>query len=152
MQNFDPTLFLQQSQKAVANSTFVPQCPVGDYDMVVDKVTADQFPGVKDPSKTYTKVKFALTVNDPAVQAFLKRDKVVVLHDFLLEMTEDGTGIDMAEGKNVGLGRMREATGLNVPGQEWSFGMFVGRPLKGHVEHEVYQGEAYAKVTKVAKA
>ena len=151
MQNFDPALFLQQGQKAVANATFVPQCPPGDYQMVIDSLKAEQFPGVKDPSKTYTKVKFGLAVNDPGVQALLKRDKVVVFHDFLLEMTEDGSGIDMGEGKNVGLGRMRAAAGLNQPGIEWNFGMFVGRPVLGHVEHEMYNGESYAKCTKVTK-
>lgn len=150
--SFDPTLFLQQGQKGVANSTFVPQCPPGDYSGVIDSLKAEQFPGVKDPSKTYTKVKFGIAVQDPGVQALLKRDKIVVFHDFLLEMTEDGSGIDMGEGKNVGLGRIREATGLNTPGQEWNFGMFVGRPLKVHIEHEVYNGEAYAKATKVAKS
>lgn len=149
--SFDPQLFLQQGQKAVANATFVPQCPPGDYPMVIDSLKAEQFSGVKDPSKTYTKIKFGFDVQDEGVKAQLKRDKVLVYHDFLLEMTEDGSGIDMGEGKNVNLGRIRAACGLNQPGVEWNFGMFVGRPVLGHVEHEIYNGEAYAKCTKVSK-
>ena len=43
---------------------------------------------------------------------------------------EAGNGLDMGKGKNVALGRLREATDLNVPGQPFAMAMFPGRLAK----------------------
>jgi len=149
--NFNKEAFLSAGQKAVANSTFVIQCPTGDWPGVVAKIDAEQAPTTKDPSKLYTRFIAFIEINEPQVVEKTKRSPTTVRHDFFLDTTEDGSGLDMSDGKNIGLGRLREALDLNRPGQSWSFEQFVGRPLIAHVEHESYNGEQYAKVTRVAK-
>lgn len=47
----------------------------------------------------------------------------------MLDLTESG-GIDTAKGRNVGLGRLREAAGCNQPGQAFQLGMLEGRLVK----------------------
>lgn len=46
----------------------------------------------------------------------------------MLDITESGS-LDMRPGKNIRLGRLREAAGLNVPGQPFSFPMLEGRTI-----------------------
>ena len=48
----------------------------------------------------------------------------------LFDLNEAGNGLDMGKGKNVALGRLREATDLNVPGQPFAMAMFPGRLAK----------------------
>jgi hypothetical protein len=52
----------------------------------------------------------------------------------MLDLDPNG-GLDMAEGKNVGLGRLREALGLNDPTESFSFNMLPGRMAKVRVGH-----------------
>lgn len=47
----------------------------------------------------------------------------------MLDLTDAG-GLDFRPGRNVNLGRLREATGLNTPGQPFSFPMLEGRTVK----------------------
>lgn len=47
----------------------------------------------------------------------------------MLDLTDSG-GIDTTKGRNIGLGRLREAAGLNQPGQAFQFGMLEGRTVK----------------------
>lgn len=47
----------------------------------------------------------------------------------MLDLTDSG-GLDMTKGRNVNLGRLREAAGLNTPGQPFSFPMLEGRTVK----------------------
>lgn len=49
-----------------------------------------------------------------------------VRQTIFLDMTAQG-GLDMGPMKNGDLGRLRDAIGLNVDGQRWSFHDFVGR-------------------------
>jgi hypothetical protein len=58
----------------------------------------------------------------------------------------------MGKGKNVGLGKLREALGLNTPGEPFSFSMITGRLAKGFVQHEVKREEIFVKIKKVLKA
>lgn len=148
---FNKDTFLQQGQAPTANSTFVIQCPAGDQRGVVSKVDAEQFAGTKDPNKLFTKLVLHVDVTDPAVLATCKRDKVTLRHDIFLDLLEDGSGLDMSEGKNIGLGKAREALGLNIPGKPWSFADFIGRPVIVNVEHENVRGEIFARAAKLAR-
>ena len=58
----------------------------------------------------------------------------------------------MGKGKNVGLGRLREAADLNVPGAPFSFAMFEGRPVKVSVKHRVVDDRIFDEVKAVAEA
>ncbi|MGH2638967.1 MAG: hypothetical protein ACRDF4_06765, partial [Rhabdochlamydiaceae bacterium] len=52
-----------------------------------------------------------------------------------LELTSSGA-IDFGKGKNVGLGRLREALGQNKIGKPWSFNMIRGSLAWGFVDPE----------------
>jgi hypothetical protein len=133
-----------------ANSTKREANPVGEYPMKIDEVELETFPGVKDPTKTYLKLKLRLEILDPGVKAQLGRDKVVQFDDWLLDLT-DGGGLDFGKGKNVRLGKVRDAVGQNVAGVPWAFPMLKGQVLKGKIEHEMYQGDPQSKVVAYTK-
>jgi hypothetical protein len=47
----------------------------------------------------------------------------------MMDLTDAG-GFDTTKGRNIGMGRLREAVGLNTPGQAFQFGMLEGRTVK----------------------
>ena len=63
----------------------------------------------------------------------------------------DSGGLDMGKGRNVGLGRLREALNLNQPGQSFSFSMIPGRLAKVSVSHRIDGENIYAEVKAVAR-
>lgn len=148
--SFDMEQFMNTTLEGV-NSTEVPQLQPGEYIGVLGKPKGDEIQGRKDPSKTYLKLSVPVSIDVPADQReTVGRDKTTVTYDLMLDRTPSG-GIDMGQGKNVGLGRLREATDLNKPGTSFSFAMLEGRPVKVRIEHELYNGKAFAKVRAVSK-
>ena len=77
----------------------------------------------------------------------------VVRQTVFLDVTPQG-GLDMSPFKNGDLGRLREALGLNLDGQRWSFADFVGRPGRIKVEqspNEKDPANPYTNVKSVTK-
>lgn len=64
-------------------------------------------------------------IDDAGVTAVTGREKNSVRQSIFLDMTDHGT-LDAGKGKNVGLGKLREALGQNQKGKPWSFGSLVG--------------------------
>lgn len=149
MSAFDPDLFLAQTVEQ-ANDTKVVPCPAGEFMGIVKDFKARQWTSKKDPSVSGVALDITWSVDDQGVKTLLDRDEVTVKQGIMLDMTEQG-GLDMGKGKNVGLGRLREALGLNVPGQPFSFPMLAGRIAKLTVSHRVDGEDVYAEVKMVAK-
>jgi hypothetical protein len=76
---------------------------------------------------------------------------VKVPQDVMLDLTDSGQ-LDMAKGRNVRLGRLREALDLNAPGRPFSFAMIQGRMAKVKVGHRVDGEDIYAEVRANARA
>lgn len=151
MSAFDPDTFMQTTVVG-ASATKVDACPPRDAALaIVDKVEADSFSGTKDPSKTYHKLTVFWAIDEQDIKDELGRDKVTVKQDMFLDLTDGGT-LDMGKGKNVSLGRLREALGQNDPSKPWAPPMMVGNIARVKIEHELVKGETYARVTAVAKA
>lgn len=146
---FNPEEFLQSAQISEANSTASIPIPVGEYPAGIQEVKIATW-AKKDGSASGLKLQVFWGIEDDAVKSFLGRDKVVVRQDIMLDLTEAG-GIDTGKGKNIGLGRLREAVDLNVPGQPFSFPMLPGRMAKVAIVHEPYQDTLLAQVKGVAK-
>lgn len=146
---FSPEQFLDM-QVTESNDTKVIPVPVGEYVAVVEEVKVRNWQNKQDPSKAGMALDVFWAIDDQAVKEFLGRDKVTVKQGVMLDLTDSG-GLDMGKGKNVGLGRLREATNLNTPGQPFSFSMFPGRVAKVKVEHRVDGETIYAEVKQVAK-
>lgn len=150
MSTFDPAMFLETTFTE-ANSTVTIPVPVGEYMAVVEKVEARRWQSKEDPEKSGIALDIQWSVDDQGVKDFLGRDKVTVKQGVMLDLNEAG-GLDVGAGKNVRLGRLREALGLNVPGQPFSFLMMTGRPAKVAVTHRVSGEDIFAEVSGVTSA
>lgn len=147
--SFDPNQFLDM-QFTDSNSTEAVPIPVGEYVAVVSEVKCRPWQKKDDPSVAGLALDLLWEIDDQGVKDLLGRTKVVAKQGIMLDMT-DGGGLDFGKGKNVGLGRLREATGLNTPGQPFSFTMLTGRPAKVKIEHRVAGEQVFAEVKAVAK-
>lgn len=148
---FDADVFMNTAVSG-ANATRVEQADPGEYPAVVDSIEFDTFEGKSEKSlgKTFYKLRVKWALDDAGVKEQLGRDKVTVSQDMFLDMT-DGGALDMGKGKNVSLGRLREAVGQNDPARPWAPNMLIGTVAKVKVEHEVVKGEVYARVTGTTK-
>ena len=146
---FNPDQFLDM-QVNESNDTKLVPVPVGEYTAVVEDVKCRQWQSKADPSKSGLTLDITWSVDDSAVKELLGRDKVTVRQGTMLDLTDSG-GLDMGKGRNIGLGRLREALDLNKPGQPFSFSMLNGRVAKVAVSHRVDGENIYAEVKGVAK-
>ena len=146
---FSPEQFLDM-QVTESNDTKTIPVPVGEYTAVAEEVKCRQWQSKKDPSMSGLALDIKWSIDDAAVKELLGRDKVTVNQGIMLELTDSG-GLDMGKGRNIGLGRLREALGLNAPGQPFSFMMVSGRVAKISVSHRIDGENIYAEVKGVAK-
>lgn len=149
---FDPKQFLEMSVDQANATEFVP-IPAGDYVAVIDSVDARPWQAKDDPSKAGMALDVVWSLDDAGVKELLGRDVVKVKQGIMLDFTEEGA-LDMGKGRNVGLGRLREAVGLNEPGRPFAPQMLVGRPAKVKVEHRADPkdpAKLYAEVRAVTK-
>lgn len=134
-----------------ANSTQRLTLPIegNPYIGVIKKLESRQSPGKKDPSKTYTFLDAQIDLELPqAIQAQMKRDSASVRYSMMLDLTDNGS-LDMTEGANVNLGRLRKAVGQNDDTKPWKPMDLVGAPLKVTVTHRVDGEDTYTEVKSV---
>ena len=146
---FDPATFLNQTVEGALDTKVTP-VPVGEYLALADKVDIKTWQN-KDGSSSGFKLEIVWELQDENVKALLGRDVVKVTQQQMLDLTEEG-GLDLGKGKNVGLGRIREALGLNTPGEAFAFPMIQGRLAKVAVTHRVAGEDIYSEIRKVASA
>lgn len=147
--SFDPQSFLDAAVSG-SNDTQVVPVPVGEYVGVIEKVNARQSQS-KDGTQTYTFLDIFWIVEDEGVKELLGRPTVVCKQGIGLDIDPRTGGLDMGKGRNVGLGRLREATGKNDSSQPFSFAMLPGSAAKINVQHRISGEETYAEVKAVAK-
>lgn len=146
---FDPASFLDMAVTGANDTKLVP-IPIGEYVGTTGDVEVKTWQSKDDSSKSGLKLEIQIAIDDAKAREVTGRDKLTVKHDVMLD-TLPGGGLDMGKGKNVGLGRLREATGLNDANQPFSFRMLSGRPLKVAIKHREYKGDMFAEVSGVAK-
>jgi hypothetical protein len=149
MSTFDPTAFLNATFEGANDTTIIP-APEGEWLAVADKVEVKQW-SKKDGSASGLKLAVLWDIQDDAAKQIAGRDKVIVGQDIMLDLTDSG-GLDMGKGKNVRLGKLREALRLNDPSEPFSFSMMQGRMGKVAVKHDVDGDTIYARVNAVAAA
>lgn len=128
MTTFDPASLFEQTTTD-ANDTKILPIPEGEYLAVIEKAEPATWTS-RDGTKSGIRLDVHYLIDDEAAKAATGRDKLTVRQGIMLDLDESGTSLDMGKGKNVGLGRLREATGLNVPGQPFAMAMFPGRLVK----------------------
>ena len=119
-----------------ANDTKITPCPAGEYAAQIesDEPKSGQIKNGERVGQDWAGLNIKYTITDPGVLALLGRDKVIVSDLVMLDLTPGG-GLDMGPQRNIGLGRLREATGLNSPGQPFSPVMFIGKSVRVSVKH-----------------
>lgn len=147
--SFDPATFLTMTVEE-ANDTKITPVPVGEYLAIAEKVDIKPW-AKKDGSDSGLKLEIVWEIQDENVKALLGRDKVTCQQQQMLDLTETGA-LDLGKGKNVGLGRLREALDLNTPGQPFAFAMIQGRMAKVAVTHRTSGEDIFSEIKKVAPA
>lgn len=149
---FDPNTFLEMSVTDSNDTVSVP-VPVGEYLAIAEKVDVRPWQSKSDPSKAGMALDIQWSVDDANVKQLLGRDKVTVKQGIMLDVTDSG-GLDMGKGKNISLGRLREAINKNQPGQPFSFKMVEGQMARIAVKHRSDPQDSskiYAEVAAVAR-
>lgn len=129
---FDPQAFLSSSTDQ-EGSTKVSPFPEGDYVATIEKVDARS--GVIGQGDRQGEQWVALEVtyklqdlpgeNLEEIAENIGRGDKLVRQSYFLDTTPEG-GLDMGQGKNLRLNRLREAIGQNLAGVPWSPAMMQG--------------------------
>lgn len=153
MSPFDAEAFLNTNVTGPL-STAPVLCPEGEYKAFVDDSDkAIQFASGEKDGTPWASANILFQIHDESVKAQLKRDKVLVPMKAFLDLKEDGSGLDLSEGKNVSLGRLRKA--LDQNDGTWSPLMMKGKgPVMVKVGHSSDKSDPtlkYANITRVSK-
>ena len=150
---FNAESFLQQSVTGALDTAF-PTIPAGEYPAIVKKIEARQMQNTKEPEKgDFTVLDIHWGIDDAAAKAETGLDEPTCRQSLFLDLDENGQ-LDVSPKKNIGLGRLREALGLNNPDKPFSFGDLMNQPALVRVEHKPNANDPenpYANVTKVAE-
>lgn len=116
------TTQLMNTEFTGANDTTVQPVDEGEYTGVIEKFEVRSF---ESKGKNYVSLDVIWNVDSEEQKSKLGRDKITVKQGIFLDITDHGT-LDMGKGKNISLGRLREALGQNSPTKPWKFGDIVG--------------------------
>ena len=144
--------FMQQTSEEALDTVLIP-CPAGDWPAQIEKVEPKEFEYKSGDRIGEKGLRLAITwdIMDDSVKQTCGRDTVKVVQSLLLDLTEEGN-LDFGKGRNIGLGRLREALGQNTPGQAWSPIMLGGQIAKLAIKAGVYNGNPTAEVDGVTSA
>jgi len=153
---FNPELFLNMTTED-ANSTEYVLLPPGEYVAVIGPISPDSFKsfdikrGDRAGEKAY-RLDLKLDINDEtgALAELLGR-KPSITTGIMLDVKPDGS-LEFGKGRNVQLGRLRDAVGQNSTGRPWSFGHLSGQVVKIVVKHGSYDGKTTVNVDSFGKA
>lgn len=149
---FDPNTFLADTVTGANDTKYIP-IPQGEYPAIIKECKARQMPSKADPSKKVTVVDVVYEIDDNTVKEVTGLDNPTVRQSIFLDLTPLDK-LDMSKGKNIGLGKLREALGLNDPNKPFSFDDLPGRAAIVQVEHTPNAnspGDVYSNVAKVGK-
>lgn len=146
---FDAKNFLDMEIEG-ENSTEVIPVPPGEYIGLCVEVKAREWKA-RDGTKEGKALDVSWEIDDPEIKTATSRDRVVIRQGVMLETTESGA-IDMSKGKNVQLGRLRAAVGMNTGGK-FRFSDIVGQAATIKVTNEPQEdGRIFDRVISAAPA
>lgn len=148
MSVFDPDAFMQTQTDSAMDTVLTP-VPPGDRQGQIDSIKVRQ--NTTLGGDTYTIMDVNWHILDDESKKVTGMAKPTCRQSVFLDLTTEGS-LDNGKGKNIQLGRLREAVGQNSKGKKWSPGMLVSATALCHIEPAVKEPENYSNVTKVAKA
>lgn len=129
MSAFNPDLFLNTETDSASATTYTP-VPEGEFNASIKTIK----PRVLTDGRAVLDITW--TVDDETARQETGMAEPSVRQTLWLDTTESG-GLDFGKGKNVGLGRLREALGQNQAGKPWAPGMLVGQVATVKVSHSI---------------
>lgn len=134
---FNPDTFMNTTTTDALSTTYTP-VPEGEWNAVVKEIKPRQ-------AKEAIILDVLWAVEEPEVIQATGMKVPIVRQSIFLDMTESG-GLDIGKGKNIGLGKLREALGQNQKGQAWAPGNMLGGVAKIRVAHRMYEDTIQADV------
>lgn len=148
---FDPASFLSQETNDQMDTQFI-LIPAGEYPAMIKDVAARQQQNPNDPTQLWTILDVTYAIDDQGVREETGMEAPTIRQSIFLDLDDTGKLLT-GKGKNVNLGRLREAIGLNQPGQAFSFASLPGQACVIAVKHTPDKKDpeiVYANVNKVA--
>lgn len=146
---FDLDMFKRSSVTGEVSTKIIP-CEPGEYPARITRHDiAVTSPKEDKQARPYLTVFYS--IDDVAQIQHTGRDPLTVRQTIWLDATES-SGLDMAPGKNIGLGRLRAALGQDNPTQPWKFDMLDGGVVMVKVVNEADPKDSetvYDRVTAV---
>lgn len=149
MSTFDVANF-ENAQFTESNSTTYTPVPEGEFNAVIDKKE------IRNTAKGQVILDVTWKIDDAEVAEVTGMANPTVRQSIFLDVSENGS-LDFGKGKNIALGRLREALGQNQSGQPWGFGLLLGQVAKVRIKHRIVRDEStgedrtYTDVSGVAK-
>ena len=136
--SFDADAFMNSVTTDV-NATSLPPCPEGEYSGTISDVKVSdgivKKVGSVNLGNPWYRLDFMVETFDAAALANLEgRTSRKIKAGIMLDLTAAG-GLATGPDRNIRLGQLRAAAGLNVPGQAFSFNMLAGRTVKFYVKN-----------------
>lgn len=139
---FNPDTFLNTTTTDANETSYTP-IPEGEWKAQIKKIEPR---GAKEAAL----LDVFWGVDEPEVVEQTGMASPIVRQSVFLDITETG-GLDKGKGKNVQLGKLREAVGQNQNGKPWQPGMLIGQVAKIKVVHRMYLDAPQAEVRGVTK-
>jgi len=141
---FDEDAFMSSTSEGEMATDFTP-VPVGEFSAVVKKVATRSGSNEKGD---WAVLDVTWAIDNAEVSEVTGMENPSVRQSIFLDISESG-GLDLGKGKNIGLGRLREALGQNT-GAAWSPSMLEGQVATVMVDHRLYEGRTFADVKSVS--
>lgn len=119
---FDPDAFMNDAVEGAMDTKLDPIDP-GEYQATIEDIIPREFTGKDGQNRVILDVVY--NILDETLLAKLGRTKLTVRQSLFLDMTPQGQ-LDRSKGKNVQLGKVREAVRQNDPNQPWTPGYLKG--------------------------
>ena len=148
---FDPETIMDVELDGSNSTQVIPVPEKDDYiGLIKDEksIIPNKFYNTETGKTSYS-LDIVWHLDDEDAKAVTGKEEPTVRQKIWLDVTPDGK-IDMSEGKNVGLGRLREAIGKNEGA--FSFRDLVGQIAQLRVKHRMNGEDTYAEVRGVKAA
>lgn len=140
---FDPDQFAQMPIEGANATEFIP-IDEGEYPGVIQKYE------FRPTEKGQLILDITWKVDDQQQQEKTGRENLTARQSIFLDRLPNGS-LDMSQGKNVQLGRLREALGMNTPGQAFTFTMLTGQAARVKVKNRKYEDDIFSEVKGVTR-